>query len=602
MQKLLFIVVLLYLSISLRPVYAQDKDIELAYEYYTNNELEKAASIYEKLVRREQNLAAVHKYYLDVLIRLKQYKDANKYLSRLLKKFPENPTYNVDYGLLFRQEGDTLACNKHLQHYLEDIKNDNSELRYAALYLSDKGLFQFAEMAYLFGKKNDKDGFYFELADLYSTWGRIDLMLDEYLQLLHQEPNQADYVQVILQDRVSSDEEYAFLERALVQYVQKYPDDIVYNEMLLWYLLQKKEFYRAFMQARAIDKRKKQEGFQILEIGKLALNNGDYTSAIKIFEYLVEKYRNQIVYPIAKRLLINSKEELVKNTYPVDIDKIRSLASDYEEIISELGLRPNTADALRSMALLQAFYLDNKDTAITILHRLIDHRSLPKEIVSKAKLDLGDINVLIDEPWEASLLYSQVEKAEKNTNLGHMAKLKNAKLTYYTGEFELAKAHLKILTLATDREIANDAMQLSLLIEDNLNLDTTNQTMEKYANIDLLVFQGKYQQALTQYDAMLAKYKGHSLTDEILWQKGNILVKLGKYEEALIQFKRVVEEFKYDILADDANFLIAKIYEENLNKAEEAMEYYKNQLIEFPGSVYNVEARKRFRKLRGDKI
>jgi hypothetical protein len=35
-------------------------------------------------------------------------------------------------------------------------------------------------------------------------------------------------------------------------------------------------------------------------------------------------------------------------------------------------------------------------------------------------------------------------------------------------DFELAQAHLDILKLATSREIANDAMELSLLITDNL--------------------------------------------------------------------------------------------------------------------------------------
>ena len=255
------------------------------------------------------------------------------------------------------------------------------------------------------------------------------------------------------------------------------------------------------------------DGFKIMEIGRLALNNEAFQDAIKIFDYLVEKYNDKPVYSISRRMLIMAKEQLVKNTYPVDMSKIKSLALDYNQIVKELGVNRNTADAIRRMALLQAFYLNNKDTAISILQSLIKIRGMKQSLISEAKLDLGDIYLLKGDPWEASLLYSQVEKAEKDQNLGHIAKLKNAKLSYYKGEFELARAHLDVLKLATSREIANDAMDLSLLIQDNLDLDTTAKVMEDFAEIDLLVFQSKFQEALERYENLTKKNKDHSLVD-----------------------------------------------------------------------------------------
>jgi tetratricopeptide (TPR) repeat protein len=257
---------------------------------------------------------------------------------------------------------------------------------------------------------------------------------------------------------------------------------------------------------------------------------------------------------------------------------------------------------VKSLALLHAFYLSNKDTAIAMLQELIRVPNLQPSLISEAKLDLGDIYLLKNEPWEATLLYSQVEKTEKDKNIGHQAKLKNAKLSYYKGDFELARAHLDILKLATSREIANDAMYLSLLIQDNLELDTTEEAMKQYAAIELLVFQSKYEEALKHYDQMLRKFSSHSLSDEILWEKSKILIKMGRFDQAVKALTQIVEEFGYDILADDANFMLGRVHEENLKDPIKAMEYYKKQMIDFPGSIYTVEARKRFRKLRGDNV
>ncbi|UZR96007.1 tetratricopeptide repeat protein [Chondrinema litorale] len=582
--------------------YAQENTLALANEYYSNNELEKAIELYEKLLKKDDNIAAVHKNYLDALFKLQDFKEADKYLKRILKYEPLNAQYNVDYGRYLTLSGSKEKAEDYYDEYLEKIKRENNQLRYAAIYFINEKQFEYAEKAFMLGRKNDKYDFYQELADLYSNWGKKELMLQEYMSLLMFDDSQLEYVETMLQDRITDEEEFDNLETELIQAVQKNPDKTVYNELLIWYFLQKNDFYKAFIQARAVDKRQKLDGFKIMEIGRLALNNASYKDAIRIFEYLVEKYNDKPVYSISRRMLINAKEQLVKNTYPVDQEKIKSLALDYDKIIQELGINRNTADAVRSMALLQAFYLNNKDTAVTILENLIQLRGMKPSLISEAKLDLGDIYLLKGEPWEASLLYSQVEKAEKDQNLGHIAKLKNAKLSYYKGEFELARAHLDVLKLATSREIANDAMDLSLLIQDNLDLDTSATVMSEYAEIDLLVFQSHFEEALDRYKQLLKAHKDHSLADEIMWESANILMKLGRFEEAVVYLEDILKDHAFDILGDDANFTLGKIEEDYMHNSEKAQEIYTKQLKDYPGSIFNVEARKRLRKLRGDNL
>ncbi|MDW7695345.1 tetratricopeptide repeat protein [Flammeovirgaceae bacterium SG7u.111] len=581
---------------------SQDNNVELANQYYANDELDKAVELYEKLVKKPSDRALVHRNYLEALMRLEEYKDAEKYLKKLLKDEPYDARYNIDYAMLVSAQKGEPKSNEYLDNYLEQIKKNDSQLQYAATFFIDNGKFEYAEKSFLMAQKNNVENFYDELADLYALWNKPEKMAAEYIKILEEDPSKLEYVEDMLQERLGEEEDFDKLGKILVENVQKKPDQPVFNELLIWYFLQKQEFYKAFIQARAIDKRKRLEGRKVLEIGKLALGNGAYKDASRIFQYLVDKYENKNVYFSARRLLVKSKEELVKHTFPIDLDEIRSLSNDYSNIVKELGIRPNTADAVRSMALLQGFYLNNVDTAIIILEDLVKRPGMKKYLISNAKLDLGDIYLLKGEPWEASLLYSQVEKAEKDENLGHFAKLKNAKLSYYKGEFELAKAHLDVLKMATSREIANDAMQLSLLIQDNLALDTSDVAMKAYSSVELLVFQSKYEEAIVAYENMLKEFANHSLTDEIYWELANINLKLGNFDESITSLEKILEEYRYDILADDANFLIGKIYEENMNNPEKAMEYYEAQLKDFPGSIYNVEARKRFRKLRGDSL
>ena len=220
----------------------------------------------------------------------------------------------------------------------------------------------------------------------------------------------------------------------------------------------------------------------------------------------------------------------------------------------------------------------------------------------KAKIDLGDIYLLKGEHWESTLLYSQVEKDMVEDPLGHEAKLKNAKLSYYKGDFELAQAHLDVLKLATSREISNDAMELSIMIQDNIGLDSTTDAMVEYAAIDLLLFQNKTAEALAKTDAMMLKFPNHSLTDELYWLKAKILLKIGDYKEAVLALEKIETLYPDDILGDNALFTLGTIYEERLKDAAKAMEVYQKFLLKYPASIYTVEARKRFRLLRGDKM
>jgi TolA-binding protein len=295
-----------------------------------------------------------------------------------------------------------------------------------------------------------------------------------------------------------------------------------------------------------------------------------------------------------------AKEELVKNTYPIEIQSIRSLIADYQKMFEELGKNQKTLEGMRSMALLYAFYLNEKDTAVVILEQAIKIAPAERNFINRCKMDLGDIYLLKNEPWESALLYSQVEKSEKEQPIGYEAKLRNAKLSYFKGDFALAQEHLDVLKMATSREIANDAMELSLRIQDNTGLDSSETAMKEYAAIELMIFQNQYQKAMNELLKLQEKYKDHSLADDILWLQAKLYLKQQAYQKAVESLDKIIKNYSYDILSDDAHFLIAKILEEKLDQKAQAMEMYQEHLKKYPGSIYTAETRKRFRMLRKD--
>lgn len=602
--KLLNVVLILF-SLQLTQGFAQDAtQIQLANEYYVNGDLEKAISIYKDLAGNSKNIPLIHSNYFDLLISSKEFKEAERYIKKNIKLFRGNVYYKIDYGILLLATTKEDDARKQFEGIVESIKKDQYRLRITAQYFVQKQLRDWALRAYQVGRKasNNDAAYALELANIYRILNNKDLMVEEYLNYVNQNPGNINYVKNILQNLLVEVEELVSLENILIQKVQKYPNESIYSDLLIWVNLQQKNFYGAFVQARAVDKRFRGDGGGVLDIGMIALENKAYEDAIEIFSYVIKTHVNTINYSIARRMVIQAREGKVKNTFPIVESEIRNLIGDYDNLIAELGINANTVEAIRNKALLHAFYLDEKDSAISILNRIIGMPRINSRLKAQSKLDLGDIYILTAESWESSLLYSQVEKTHKEQPIGYLAKLKNAKLNYYKGDFELAKAHLDVLKEATTREISNDAIDLSLLIHGNTYLDSTDLVMQKYAHVELLLFQNKRIEAIDSLNQMITDYPGHSLTDEIYFQLATIHRQLGEFDESIGYLEKIQEHNATDILGDDSMFLIGNIYEKDLGEKEKAKDLYQTFLTTYPGSVYVAEARKRFRVLRGDTI
>jgi tetratricopeptide (TPR) repeat protein len=255
---------------------------------------------------------------------------------------------------------------------------------------------------------------------------------------------------------------------------------------------------------------------------------------------------------------------------------------------------------IRNLAHIEAFYLKNIEKAVVLLEDLIQRSANDKVMQAQSKLDLADILLYSGEPWEATLLYSQVDKAFKNDPLGHEARFRNARLSFFIGEFDWARAQLDVLKAATSKLIANDAMQMSLLITDNIEVDSSTVALGSFARAGLLLFRNNVLMADALLDSIKTAFPGHSIIDDVLMKKAEIQLKKGDFTAAESMYTEVIEQYPDDILADDAMFKLATLYEVHLIDLTKASETYQKLMTQYPGSIYVVEARKQFRTLRGD--
>ena len=571
--------------------------------YFQNKEYDKAVELYEPLYQRTQNL-----YYYQMLyqsyVALDDMKKARRLVEQRIKKYPKELALRVDLGQLYMAEGDKKKAEKSYNTAIESIGFDNKQIEELSQAFQNVGLDDYAVKTYLFArqKMNNQFVYVMELATLYEKQGNYEAMMQEYFDLLDKSPGNIGNIQISLQralDQTSNPQLAEGLRRTLISRIQKDPNNRTYLNMMIWFALQQKDFAFAFTQAKAIDARFPGQGEEtVLQVAQIAHNNEDYNTAYDCYHYLVAKGKEGNYYFDARVGEIKTKFDRLDKSFHLDKAEYERLKAEYQAALNELGKEPRTVTLMRDYAYLLAYYGNEVQEASDLLYDVIEMPKVPNNVKNQTKLDLGDLLLFAGAVWDASLLYSQVEKANKNDVIGAQAKFKNAKLSYYNNDFEWAKSQLDVLRASTSKLIANDAMQLSLLISDNMEEDSTFEMLSLYAAADLMLYRNQLDSAWIGFNDISIRSLSHPLLDEVLMQKARIRMKQGRYAEADSLLQQIVDFYDEDILADDAVMMIAEINESKLNNMERARSYYEKLIIDYPASLYVDRARKRYNELK----
>lgn len=589
-------------------------DLQLAQKYYIDAEYEKAILYYNKIAEEPNYKLKIYNNYYSSFIELKQLKNAEKLCKYIIKDFPNKLSTVVDLGLVYglnnKLEKKFQILDKAIKQISDQtLYNDALDLGLAFEKIGDTDRALLTYLKFEASSKRNIFSFHSKTALLYNKKGEISKMINTFFEMLDQSDNFLNTVQNGLLNSIDFQnnlKEKEILRKFIIKKIQSESQKTIYIELLSWFYMTNNDYENAFTQIKSLDKKLNKNGSKVLELGNISLNNKNYNIAVKSYQYVIENssvLENKLEAKNKKLLAI--KRKLLTGNH-ILVEELKELKSNYIITLSQLDISNNTFNnSIRKYNLLvdlseiEAYYLDDVSAAKQHLNTAILIPRLKEKLKAEAKLKLADILVLEDNIWEASLKYLQIEKQFKDDELGHLAKFKNAQVYYFSGEYDWCQSQLDVLKASTSKLIANDALELSVLISDNFNMDTSEIAMKLFSYADMLSAQQQYSQAIILYDSVLNNFENHSLNDEILFRKAMIYLKQNNYSQAIINLLEIEKKFPNSILLDNSLFLAGCIYQENIKDLYSAKKYFKTILFEHQGSLYTAEARKRFRKLAG---
>ena len=576
--------------------------------FFFNEEYDKAEILYKKLHKKNEESVYIYQNYLACLLKQNLVDDAEKMVSKQVKRFQDKPLYTVDlgyvYGLQERDKDKKKLYNDVVDETIDKMNNGGFSTFSLPEQLSSAFLnrneFEFAKLCLLKARKSRGAPTLYaqNLIDIYKITKENESLINECLLVLNYDASELPAMKANLIYLVDTDTKIDYLQEKASIYVQKYPEKSVFDELLLWVYVQQKSFNAAFRQASAMDKRNKTEGKNLIDLANICLSNKNYPIAIKCFDKIVEFGEDGYFYLNAKMGSLQTNYYLVVENGQYTPEDLSLLISRYHTVLNQFGQNPQTAPSMKQLADIYIYYSHNLDKGVALLESLVEMPRLQQKTRGWYKLTLGDAMLMRNEVWEATLYYGQVDKEFKEDPLGQEAKFRNARLSYFQGDFDWSKDQLDVLKTATSQLISNNAIELSLLIKDNTGLDSSTDAMAAFAHAQLLLFQNKLEESLTELNQLPFKYPKHALEDEIYYTKAQIFEKQRNYTKAEEYYKNVFTYFSDDILADNALYSLAKLYEYKMNRPLDAIKIYERIIFEYNSSLFVVDARKRYKLLK----
>ncbi len=570
----------------------------LAKNYFEQGEYEKALSIYSNLYKQNGGRLDYLLAMVEANQQLERFQEAENLLKSQLQGRSVNAQLFVELGYnysLQNKEAEAKENYSKANQYADE--NPNYAYSVGAAFekysLLDEAVLLYEKVM----QRDEKKDFNPQLARIYGEQGKMEKMFNSYLDMIeknasYRSASQRNFSLYITED--PTNEANTILRKALLQRSQNNPE-VVYNELLSWLFIQQKEFKKAFIQEKAIYKRTQDDLRSISDLALIAISEKDYEAATEIVNFIIE---NSFT-PEAK---LQGHQYLMKITMETSIPKqYPELEKRFESLLDEFGRETQTYLLQIDYNHFLAFSAGKLVTAIANLKALSGQR-LTSFQEARVKMELADILVFDEKFNEALIYYSQIQKKVQSDVLAQEARFKVAETSYFKGDFEWAQVQLDVLKKSASQLIANDAMQLSLMIRDNSLEDSTQTALKKYARADLLSLQNKNNEAIVALEEILTNHKGEPIEDEALLKQGKLYEKTGEWNKAEANYLKIIEFYNEDILADDAHYRLAKIYEEKLQQPDKAKEQYEQLIFKFEDSIYFVEARKKFRMLRGDSI
>jgi tetratricopeptide (TPR) repeat protein len=590
MKQIVFFFCLLFSTLA----FSQSE--EIADDYFKRGEFEKALFAYQKLNETKNSSKFISKI-VQTLQQLERYDEAETMLLDRLSKSNYLPLL-IDIGYNHQLKDSLEIADTYYKEAIQKIDEKPVYVFSIARKFKDYQLLDHAIIAYKKGMElNPNQNYNIQLANIYGEQGNIEQMFSNYIDYIEVKPefiNNAKRAFSTFVSENNANENNLILKKLLLKKLQLHPN-VYWYELLSWLFVQEKEYQKSFTQEKALYRRHPESIDRIIDLALAAQSAKQYDIATEIFTYTLENSQDIRI-------------KLLANQYVLDIETLTANKKDYNTIdkkylavFNAYGRFEQTLPLQIAYANFVAFYLDKPLEAIRLLKQ-----SLKLELSAfqeaTVKLKLGDILVFQEKFNEALIYYSQIQANLKNSTISQEARFKVAKTSYFKGDFEWAESQLKILKSSTSQLIANDALDLKLLISDNKYEDSLHVALQLYAKADLMAFQNKTDEAILLLAKIRTEHKGESLEDQALFKQAQLFEQNKQFDKAVENYQSIIANYSDEILADDAYYFLAELYNNQLAEPEKAKDLYEKIIFNHEDSIYFVEARKKFRTLRGDTI
>ncbi|MFL0083821.1 tetratricopeptide repeat protein [Tenacibaculum maritimum] len=589
MKKILFVTFLIFSNV----IIAQN-DYLIAENYYRQGAYEKATQFYLKLYGKNKYNTTYLRKLISCYQETGNFLQADKLLRERIKQQPSQIYLNIFLGYNYERQQKNEKAKEFYSKTLQLLEKDANYGGVVGRAFREYNLLDYAIKAYEKAMlKQPKANFSFQIAQIYGEQGNVEKMFQSYINMIDKNANYLKNVKRYISRYITDDNEdqnNILLKKTLLKKSISNPKN-AWNQLLSWLFIQQKDFGKAFIQEKALYAREDKFLSRMKKLGEISFENKDYEIAQKSFDFFISK----TTYPQEKIDGIYHKVQIAILQKKLGVEeKIQAIFEEYGKNKTTLPIQIAYADYL-------TFQKNQPEKAKQVLEEAMLFTT-SKFQEAQLKIKLGDILVFTEQFNKALLYFTQVQTKLKGHTLAQKARFKVAQTSYFKNDFKWAMAQLKVLKSSSSQLIANDATELFLIISDNQSKDSIPSGLKRYAKADLLAFQNKNEDAIIVLNDVIIAFKGQPIEDEALFKQAKLFIEEAKFDSAIANLENIIRLKVDGILVDDSLYELAELYRTKLNQPEKASEYYQKIIFDHQSSIYLVDARKKYRKLRGEEI
>ncbi|MBE0538647.1 MAG: tetratricopeptide repeat protein [Ignavibacterium sp.] len=580
----------------------------LAESYEQRGDFAKAVEIIETLNKKDPTNIQYFNKLNTLYLQLKKYDESAALINSRINITPQDISLYGLLGSTYYTAGDRTKAYQVWDDTAEKFKTNPMTLRIISNYAIEKRDFEKAIEYLNRGKEISKDPFLYsyDLGELYQITMRYREAAGEYCDLIKANPSQ--YQQIESKILSYSNKPNALDET--IEVVEKHKsDDISFSYLLARLYIEKKNYDEAFDLFKEIDKKQNTRGADLFSFGEFVYREGEYKTASEVYKFLIDNYSDQQNIPLAKLGYAKTQEALFIQKYnaanpewksffipaKVDENEIEPVISAYQEIIKVYQHSEVAIEANLRIGILLAHYRNDIIEGEKYFSIITETYPMSK-FASLAFIELGNIKMQQAKLDEAEKLFQSVVKLQRaNPEDKSFANYQLARIFSFRNDFESARKYLMSVMGNLKDNIANDAIELSILLNTAKN-DSSNLSL--YCTAEFLTEQKRFSEAKDLYLQLSQNQQAFVFHSIAKLRAAEMLIATDGYSAAIADLSLIVEEAEKNIYADKALYLQGQIYQYGLKDSVKAVESYESLLAKFPKSLFLDEARQNIIELK----